>query len=366
MKFVSPEVVKKVGTTAALLLQHINYWLTSQGVEILYRTNQQLVSDLEGMFTESQIQYAKTKLKKLGLISLSFPKSYDRTTHYSITEAGVKLLTSAQKLVSKVVGGEVINGEVISGKTKEQNDSTKETEPDNKPNDKPKKWVDWSKVGRKSNNKINSTVNSSPSTLANTKAMQESFNEGFTNENATKIPEHLLGKLKGMLKRNVQTNSPETNSPVTNSPVTTVLHDENDLVSKRDAIVEVSNFNDSGIGGMNVSDDGYNANSDDSAWCDGGVLDARLDNHNHHHNDYSNNYTDEDFIADQHYDLTDDIPPVLFNTGIQSCVDNNIAHKQGNTKVTLSSLMNDSFNRIPNVDIFEERRIMKEQFREDY
>jgi len=92
IKVLLPEVAKEVGTTAALLLQHINYWMFTQSKNVIFRTNNELVNDLNNMFTLFQIQYAKKKLVDKGFLVITYDKKYDRTSHYTFTEKAISLL----------------------------------------------------------------------------------------------------------------------------------------------------------------------------------------------------------------------------------------------------------------------------------
>ena len=92
IKVLLPEVAKEVGTTAALLLQHINYWMFTQSKNVIFRTNNELVNDLNNMFTLFQIQYAKKKLVEKGFLVVTYDKKYDRTSHYTLTEKAICLL----------------------------------------------------------------------------------------------------------------------------------------------------------------------------------------------------------------------------------------------------------------------------------
>ena len=92
IKVLSPNIVKEVGTTAALLLQHINYWMFTQNKNKIFRTNNELIQDLNGMFTLFQIQYAKKKLVDNGFLVVTYDKKFDRTTHYTFTEKAISLL----------------------------------------------------------------------------------------------------------------------------------------------------------------------------------------------------------------------------------------------------------------------------------
>lgn len=94
VKVLNPSVVKIVGSIASVLLRHLKYWKDSSGKEVVYRTNTQLVEDLEGMFSASQIQRAKKKLIDNGLIQITYGKGYDRTTHYSLTQKALDLLNT--------------------------------------------------------------------------------------------------------------------------------------------------------------------------------------------------------------------------------------------------------------------------------
>lgn len=92
IKVLLPEVAKEVGTTAALLLQHINYWMFTQSKNVIFRTNNELVNDLNNMFSLFQIQYAKKKLVEKGFLVVTYDKKYDRTSHYTLTEKAISLL----------------------------------------------------------------------------------------------------------------------------------------------------------------------------------------------------------------------------------------------------------------------------------
>lgn len=96
VKVLNPSVVKIVGSIASVLLRHLKYWKDSSGKEVVYRTNTQLVDDLEGMFSASQIQRAKKKLIENGLIEITYGKGHDRTTHYSLTKKALELLDSSK------------------------------------------------------------------------------------------------------------------------------------------------------------------------------------------------------------------------------------------------------------------------------
>ena len=110
LKLINPVVAKEVGVMAAMVFQHICYWMQTQSVDVVYRSNKELSSDLDEVVSVSQVQRAKQKLLDKGLITLSrnpFNK-FDRTTHYSLTSKGKKMLLSL-----------AVKGKQITSETKE-------------------------------------------------------------------------------------------------------------------------------------------------------------------------------------------------------------------------------------------------------
>ena len=105
LKLINPVVAKEVGVMAAMVFQHICYWMQTQSVEVVYRSNKDLSSDLDEAVSVSQVQRAKQKLLDKGLITLSrnpFNK-FDRTTHYSLTSKGKKMLLSVAVKAKEVI-----------------------------------------------------------------------------------------------------------------------------------------------------------------------------------------------------------------------------------------------------------------------
>lgn len=105
LKLINPVVAKEVGVMAAMVFQHICYWMQTQSVDVVYRTNKELSSDLDEAVSVSQVQRAKQKLLNSGLIKLSrnpFNK-FDRTTHYSLTSKGKKMLLSVAVKTKEIV-----------------------------------------------------------------------------------------------------------------------------------------------------------------------------------------------------------------------------------------------------------------------
>lgn len=93
LKMVSPSVVKLVGSNSAMLFQHICYWMQSSNTDVIYRSASSLISDLGDSLTRNQLYYARQKLIKAGLITVSTEHSdkFNRTTFYRLTEKGHSL-----------------------------------------------------------------------------------------------------------------------------------------------------------------------------------------------------------------------------------------------------------------------------------
>ncbi|HCH8414863.1 TPA: hypothetical protein NNQ18_004682 [Salmonella enterica] len=156
IKILNPSVVKIVGSIASVLLRHLKYWKDSSGKEVVYRTNTQLVDDLEGMFSASQIQRAKKKLIENGLIEITYGKGHDRTTHYSLTKKALELLDSSKT-----------SSEARSDKKEGKGSGVPHT---------PKTSPQRAKTGVKKGVIAHS--------CGNVKSMQECFEEGSDNKNA--------------------------------------------------------------------------------------------------------------------------------------------------------------------------------------
>lgn len=99
LKMVSSSVVKLVGSTAAMLFQHISYWMQSSDTDVIYRSASSLISDLGDSLTRNQLYYARNKLIKAGLITVSTEHSdkWNRTTFYRITDKGQSLRIIAKQ-----------------------------------------------------------------------------------------------------------------------------------------------------------------------------------------------------------------------------------------------------------------------------
>lgn len=258
LKVVNPYVVKVVGATAALLFQHITYWMQTQKKEIIFRTNAELSLDLEECLSIQQVQRAKKKLIDNGLIEVSFDKSnkWIRTTHYSLTQKGkmmmMKLknikankeentsvalqesLQTSSNLNDNCIGDTNLpeqpkdvnldtNKQADVSNTQEDIDTTtfdkdgdvsfedwlaaKQAKEDKERKEKESrpKWIPKEEYKKlKQQERIDLINNKEPIVP---KSMQESFKEGFKgNKNATTIPEHLLNNhiLAKMFKRSTK------------------------------------------------------------------------------------------------------------------------------------------------------------------
>lgn len=258
LKVINPYVVKIVGATAAMLFQHITYWMQTQKKEIIFRTNQELALDLEECLSVQQVQRAKKKLIDNGLIEVSFDKvkKWVRTTHYTLTSKGKMMMmklknikankedhtslalqeslqTSSNLNDNSVDDANVpeqakdanldANKQADASNTQEDIDTTtfdkdgdvsfedwlaaKQTKEDKERRDKAtrSKWIPKEEYKKlKQQERIDLVNNKEPIVP---KSMQESFKEGFKgNKNATTIPEHLLNNpiLAKMFKRSTK------------------------------------------------------------------------------------------------------------------------------------------------------------------
>ena len=230
LKLINPVVAKEVGVMAAMVFQHICYWMQTQSVDVVYRSNKELSSDLDEAVSVSQVQRAKQKLLDKGLITLSrnpFNK-FDRTTHYSLTSKGKKMLLSLAVKGKQITSEtkEIINETVKEVKSKiedvreslktapncsnteiggtcvhkQQNNAVKSNESVIQQHNKQQQWIQQEKSSWIPKNqyaehmkqkRIDDQLNKEPFIP---KSMIKGWEDGMTgNPNATKgIPEHLL------------------------------------------------------------------------------------------------------------------------------------------------------------------------------
>lgn len=222
LKLINPVVAKEVGVMASMVFQHICYWMQTQSVDVVYRSNKELSSDLDEAVSVSQVQRAKQKLLDKGLIKLSrnpFNK-FDRTTHYSLTSKGKKMLLSVAVKGKQTTSEtkEIINETVKEVKSKiehvreslktthnssntdvggtyvpeQQNNAVKSGESVIQQPKKQRTWIPRDQYAEHMKQKrLDEQLNKEPFIP---KSMIKGWEDGMTgNPNATKgIPEHLL------------------------------------------------------------------------------------------------------------------------------------------------------------------------------
>ena len=259
LKVVNPYVVKIVGATAAMLFQHITYWMQTQKKEIIFRTNAELSLDLEECLSIQQVQRAKKKLIDNGLIEVSFDKvnKWIRTTHYSLTQKGKLMMLKLKNIKSNIdsakgseessndeattlphaiethhnfndndVGVVIVpegvkdsNSDRLEPSSGTSSDDTQEIdttvfdkdgdvsfedwlvakqkkeEVEKKAKQEKPQWIPKEEYKKMKQQERIDLVNNKEPIVPN--SMQESFKEGFKgNKNATTIPEHLLNNPK--------------------------------------------------------------------------------------------------------------------------------------------------------------------------
>ena len=206
LKILNPKLAKVVGEKASIVFQHLCYWMQTQKVSTVYRTNKELVSDLEEMFSEQQIQRSKKKLIDAGMITISFDKKkvWNRTTHYTLTEKGKEYVLSLC-LENK-------NSDNTNNTSKTSQEFRKGVSKENTY----KRTTNATKAPKQTVREQNHYV-SNDHPIDNSKAMKDSFDEGFTNKNAVKCPADLMSLIK---KKNEDADEQSnTVDPVVNTKV---------------------------------------------------------------------------------------------------------------------------------------------------
>lgn len=101
IKSLIPALSKEVGRSTALVFQQLLQWFKNN--DVVYRTNQEISEDLEGILSVTTVQRAKKKLIESGYLTVSFDKGYKRTTHYRLTEKAISFVnTWKEAAVEKV------------------------------------------------------------------------------------------------------------------------------------------------------------------------------------------------------------------------------------------------------------------------
>ena len=172
IKGLSPEVAKEVGKSAAIMLQQLIQWFKSKTVVKVYRTNEEMFSDLNGVLSVATIQRCKQRLLEKGYVKITFDKGLNRTTHYELTEKGVALLEASKSQRNAVQASSVQSG-----------------------TDVPQKPKTGFKSQSGANKKHVSDCKSNYALEHNT-SMKKSFEEAGVNKNAIACPADLLSIVK--------------------------------------------------------------------------------------------------------------------------------------------------------------------------
>ena len=238
LKSLTPEVAKIVGKSASILLNQIIYLSKSLGKEKIYRTNRQLISDLEGLFSESTIKRAKKKLVDSGLIQLSFERGINRQSFYSLTE-------KAKGLSSHIVSewGKFKNDSTVTEKTEEPNVICKgelvevmtKEELDSEIKSKDNWYSGWNK--KEVTSKKQDYMPSSHS-----KKMKESFKKGFSNPNGKPMPEKIKNMFLRKKKKHIDVVTENKNSASIDPIISCSLQNKNSL--SFDSVYELDALND--------------------------------------------------------------------------------------------------------------------------
>lgn len=179
IKGLTPEVAKEVGKSAAIMLQQLIQWFKSKPVDKVYRTNDEMFEDLNGILSVATIQRCKQRLIDNGYVEITFDKGLNRTTHYKLTEKGQAVL-DASKLRQEAR---------VEKKPAQTTNVAKEQKQAAKPQQEARKAY----VASKSNN-----------ALEHNSEMKASFAEGFTNKKAVPMPENIRDLLAKKIQKPVE------------------------------------------------------------------------------------------------------------------------------------------------------------------
>lgn len=173
IKGLSPEVAKEVGKSAAIMLQQLIQWFKSKPVEKVYRTNDEMFEDLNGVLSIATIQRCKQRLIDNGYVVVTFDKGLNRTTHYKLTEKGKALLDASK-----------------------QRQEARTTQKEQATTSVPQQTKTAYKAPYNANKQHSKPVSESNNALEHNSAMKASFEEGFTNTKAIPMPENVRNLFK--------------------------------------------------------------------------------------------------------------------------------------------------------------------------
>lgn len=173
IKGLSPEVAKEVGKSAAIMLQQLIQWFKSKPVEKVYRTNDEMFEDLNGVLSVATIQRCKQRLIDNGYVVVTFDKGLNRTTHYKLTEKGKALLDASK-----------------------QRQEARTAQKEQSATSVPQQTKTAYKAPYNANKQHSKPVSESNNALEHNSAMKASFEEGFTNTKAIPMPENIRALFK--------------------------------------------------------------------------------------------------------------------------------------------------------------------------
>ena len=94
LKSVNTKIIAEVGKSASFLLNQLYLWSTSKNTTVVFRTNEKLVEDLDGVISIRTLSRAKNILIEKGYVTTSFDKGRFRATHYTLTQKALELFAS--------------------------------------------------------------------------------------------------------------------------------------------------------------------------------------------------------------------------------------------------------------------------------
>ena len=97
LKSVNTTILSEVGKSASFLLNQLYLWSVSKNTTVIFRTNENLVADLDNVISIATLSRAKKILINKGYITTSFDKGRFRATHYTLTQKTLDLFASEKQ-----------------------------------------------------------------------------------------------------------------------------------------------------------------------------------------------------------------------------------------------------------------------------
>lgn len=97
LKSVNTTILSEVGKSASFLLNQLYLWSVSKNTTVIFRTNENLVADLDHVIGVRTLARAKKTLIEKGYITTSFDKGRFRATHYTLTQKTLDLFSSEKQ-----------------------------------------------------------------------------------------------------------------------------------------------------------------------------------------------------------------------------------------------------------------------------